>query len=433
MSALKINRDIHDSPLRYQNPYDPEPMDVVTHTLYIPKIFSGEDRKNFENIAETCTSIFSKVIDAYKEDPEVRKLFGFSPELEELILRDPGYETRVPMLRVDIFYNEETGDFKFCEFNTDGTSAMFENEMMASFMKDNDAWNHFRPNARSLALMQPWVDAVAEIWKQARKRNPELPEKPAVIVTDFLENAYYPELVAFRDLFAEDGYVCELEDIRSLRYDGSRLYSEKTGQKYDLIYRRAVTRDVMEHIDEVQDVLKALRDGKVIAVGDFQTQVIHSKMIDEALQSDLVLARLSEEEREFLDRHQPHTYELTPELAEKMKEDKNLWIIKPKDSYAAKGIYAGVELPQKIWEQEVDRQIGTDCIVQDYVPHYQTLNIDLLGDEGFRNYGNLTGLYIYNGKFAGVYSRLSASGIVSTQYNEKMVPTFFEEEEEPER
>ena len=40
-------------------------------------------------------------------------------------------------------------------------------------------------------------------------------------------------------------------------------------------------------------------------------------------------------------------------------------------------------------------------------------------------YSNMTGLYVYNGEFAGVYSRLSDGGIISTQYNEKTISTLF--------
>ena len=43
-------------------------------------------------------------------------------------------------------------------------------------------------------------------------------------------------------------------------------------------------------------------------------------------------------------------------------------------------------------------------------------------------YTNMTGLYVYNGEFAGVYSRLSDGRVVSTQYNEKAVPTLFVKE-----
>lgn len=44
-------------------------------------------------------------------------------------------------------------------------------------------------------LMQPWVESFMEVWKQTKASKDK--EVPSVVITDFLEDAYYPELVAF--------------------------------------------------------------------------------------------------------------------------------------------------------------------------------------------------------------------------------------------
>ena len=57
---------------------------------------------------------------------------------------------------------------------------------------------------------------------------------------------------------------------------------------------------------------------------------------------------------------------------------------------------------------------------------YQTMNIDLAqGEHTFFPVYNLTGLFTYGGKFRGVYSRISKSEIISTQYSEMALPTLF--------
>ena len=101
-----------------------------TRTLQIPKIYDRKTIDRFSEIVDTTYGIFEKVIRNYLEDSEYRKLFPFSKELEELILLPVPYPATVPICRIDIFYNEENGDFKFCEFNTDGTSAMNENKVL---------------------------------------------------------------------------------------------------------------------------------------------------------------------------------------------------------------------------------------------------------------------------------------------------------------
>ena len=125
-SFMKIREDILNSPLHYSTYGSDEKDDIYTESLYLPKIFTQKDKQNFKEICKTCISIFDKIVRAYRKDPAIRKIFRFDPALEKMILHEPGYQTPIPMMRVDIFYNEDTGDFKFCEFNTDGTSAMYE-------------------------------------------------------------------------------------------------------------------------------------------------------------------------------------------------------------------------------------------------------------------------------------------------------------------
>lgn len=55
---------------------------------------------------------------------------------------------------------------------------------------------------------------------------------------------------------------------------------------------------------------------------------------------------------------------------------------------------------------------------------YKTENVDFSKDDDWHLYSNLTGLFVYNGKFAGVYSRISACEMISTQYSEMSIPTF---------
>lgn len=419
-SAYQTSLAIQNSPLEYEVPGANLPVAVYTRTLQIPKFFTQTDKKRFESICSTFYTIFEKTIDAYRKDPAVRRLFHFPPTLNRLIYLEPGYQAAIPVLRIDIFYNEETGDFKVCEFNTDGTSAMFENNRMFEFLSLNNAWNALAPDVEYMELMDTLIDALLEDIREATGL-----EQPKIVISDFLENAYLPELYAFARRFQERGYVCEVADIRRLDYDGQKLFNPETGTRFDALYRRAVTRDIMDHLHDVAPFLLAANDGNIVLLGSFKTQIPHSKMISEAIFQPELQKYFTEEEKAFIQDHMPEAFDLTSRQIPRLLEDRQHWIIKPKDSYGAKGVWAGVDVSQKLWEKLVRDFSDMGYIVEEYIPHYQSLNIDLLGQEGFRPYSNLTGLYVWNGKFAGVYSRLSSAGIVSTQYNERMVPTLF--------
>lgn len=413
-SALKITLAIQDSELNAGN-------GNYTRTLHVPKFFSQADKKQFQAIVEKTYRILTKIIVLYKQEAEIRRLFPFSKELEELILIDPGYKSLIPICRIDIFFDEKNKSFHFCEINTDGTSAMNENYRLDQLLSLNNAYMALKPDVEHLELMESWIDAFLATYASSK----EAKEKPNVAIVDFLENAYISEFYQFQKRFEKRGLVCEIVDARDLKYDGQQLINQKTGTPIDVIYRRAVTRDIMDHLDQVHDLIQAYKEGKIVLIGAFQTQIVHHKCISQVLFDEKVRKHFSEEEKAFIDAHFPRTYDLTEEIAEKIEKDKNHWIIKPKDSYAAKGVWAGVDLDQTHWKKVIYDFIDHDYIAQQYVRPYQSENIDLVNYNVWRDYSNLTGLYTYNGQFAGVYSRLSDSGIISTQYNEKTIATLF--------
>lgn len=417
-SALKTTMSIQASELNAGGPN-------YTRTLHIPKFYTQKDKKIFTSIVDTMYQIFSKVIKAYRNDEEIRKIFGFSKELEELILLKPRYDSLIPICRVDIFYDEKTKKFGFCEFNTDGTSAMNENKRLNDFLSLNNAFMALDTDFEIMELVNTWVDAFLKICQT----DPKLGNMPNIAIVDFLDKAYLNELYVFERVFKEKGYQCEVVDIRSLEYRDHKLWSTKSGMQVDVIYRRAVTKDVMDNLELVKDFIDAIKADDVSIIGSFQTQLIHHKCINQVLLHPLMQKYLTQEEVAYIEKHLPKTYDLTKDVADRIKEDKNRWIIKPKDSYAAKGVWAGVDLNTEEWKNEVNHCTDKDYIAQEYITPYKTENIDLVNYDDYQMYSNLTGLYVYDGQFAGVYSRLSDSGIISTQYNEKTVPTLFIKEE----
>lgn len=392
-----------------------------TRTLHIPKFFSQVDKWRFDKICTYTYDIFERVIQAYMDDPEFRKLFPFPKELEELILLEPGYAVPIPICRIDIFYDENDGHFHFCEFNTDGTSAMNENWKMNSLLPLNNAWDALKPDCEIMELMESWIDAFMEDYRQT----PDAKENPGIAMTDFLENAYISEFYQFEKRFKNRGLNMEVVDIRELDYDGKKLTSKKSGQQIDVIYRRAVTSDIMDHYDEIQPFIQAVKDKNVVLIGAFKTQIVHHKAINQILIDPYMEKILEGWQIRFLNEHLPKTYDLTSSNVKDFEDCKDCWIIKPKDSYAAKGVWAGADLKHDMWLKVLHDHVDRDFLIQQYIKPFKSLNIDLINSDEFKWYTNQTGLYTYNGKFAGVYSRLSDSGIISTQYNEKMIPTVF--------
>ena len=102
---------------------------------------------------------------------------------------------------------------------------------------------------------------------------------------DFLEHCSITEFEEFARRFQKAGYETEICEITKLTYQNGVLYSP-SGHPIDVIYRRAVfTTDVMEHYDEVQDFIEAVKHQDVCLIGSFCTQIIHNKWLFKIIRS----------------------------------------------------------------------------------------------------------------------------------------------------
>lgn len=414
-SALAVKDYLEHSSVAYHG--------RCVHTLHIPKVFTEEIISLYREIVETTYGIFEKVIREYLKNPEYRKLFPFSKELEELILVPNLYDSLLPIARFDIFFNEEDHSFKFCEINTDGTSAMNEDFVLNQALELNTAHLHMKEKYkfRQFELFDSWVETFLKLYETYEKRR----EKPYIAIVDFIEHCSITEFEEFKRRFEKAGYECEICEITQMCYKDHVLYSP-SGHPVDLIYRRAVTTDVMEHYQEVQDFIRAVKNQDVCIMGSFCTQIIHNKWLFKVLREEPTLRLLNEEERDFVHEHIPYTNLMDSRFCRmpQITEDKDRWIVKPLDSYASRGVFAGIDYTYSEWCDIIERHFNKGYIFQEYYHPYQTENIYFPdADAKFIPYTNMSGLFVYNGALAGVYSRLSDGGIISSQYNEKAVAT----------
>ena len=405
--------------------------DEVVNFAYLPKLYPPAVIEQFSSIVTTLYGILAKVIAHYKADPSYRALFGFDRRLEELILLDPGYDAPIPIMRADIFYQADTGLFKFCELNTDGASAMNEDRELCAAIEATPTFQLMQSRGYRMEpfeLFDSWVKVFLGIYGDwSARRGAGSDGVPRVAIVDFQEEATTAEQEEFACRFRARGVDCAVIDIRGLRWDesGQRL-RDPDGGAVDAIYRRAVTTDIMAHYDEVPDFLGAVRAGAVCLVGAFQTQVAHAKIIFEILHRPETRALLAPEEVAFVADHVPATWHLQSDTIDldDILATKDRWIIKPLDLYAARGVVAGRGVGQAVWEKTIREKIDTGYIIQEYVEQYRATNIrnsyslpvggqpQQLREPRLELFQDLTGLYMYDGNLAGVYSRAGQEALI---------------------
>ena len=405
---------------------------IVHHQVvacsFLPRLFNERTYRTLKETAETMHGILVKVMQRYLDDPDYRSVFSFDPRLEELILLPRGYDALLPFARVDVFLDEDTYDVAFCEFNADGSSGMNENREITLSVARSESFKRFaaRHRIEACELFSSWVDEFMRIYGTYEHRI----DNPRVAIVDFLENAVIDEFRVFARLFKSRGVPCSACDMRELTFDGTAL-RDAEGNQIHAVWRRCVTNDVIEHWEESQALIEAVRAEKVALIGSFAGHIVHDKQIFEALFHPKTRALLTDEENALVERTIPKTTFLDDahaDLAE-VRANKDAWIVKPTDHYGASDVYAGAYYSAEEWNAIIDRfangAAGEPFLVQRYITPYRTLtlppdtHIAEQSDDEARAagaavpYNNLSGLYLYNGKFQGVFSRLGPRPTIS--------------------
>lgn len=393
---------------------------------FFPKLYNQESYNTMKYACELTHDILCKVISRYLEDEEYRGIFNYDERLVDLILTPRNYDALLPFARFDIFLNEDTFDFGFCEFNADGSSGMNENREISHSIEDSLSYQRFaqKHNLQTCELFESWVDEFLRIYNTYAFKV----DNPHVCICDYLDHAVSAEFEVFVDRFQARGIKASICDVRHLRFKDNILYNNK-GEEIHALWRRSVTNDVLEYWDESRDLIEAVKAQKVALIGSFAGHIVHDKQIFEALFHPLTQAMLTKEEQEFVASTVPQTQFLDPSIVDigAIKDNKDAWIIKPRDGYGANDVYAGCFTTQEEWLRLVEtfstgEYLG-NFLVQRYITPYKTITLtpDLdiatkTNDEvdiQFELYNNLEGLYCYNGAFQGIFSRLGPYPTIS--------------------
>ncbi len=399
---------------------------VVVDSSFVPRLFDNDTYHAMKETAERAHQILCKVIQHYLDDPAYRTIFDFDPRLQELILLPRGYDALLPFARVDTFLNEDTMEIKFCEFNADGSSGMNENREITHSIENTATYQEFarRHQVRPCELFEAWVDEFIAIYQSSERAK----ENPRFAICDYLDHGVVDEFKLFAGLFKERGFDCTVADVRDLAFDGETL-TDSEGLPIDAIWRRSVTNDVIEFWDQSQALINAVRAQKVTLIGSFAGHIVHDKQIFKTLFDPATKALLTDEENDFIAKTVPQTTFLDSAYInlDEVCANKDGWIIKPTDHYGADNVYAGCFFQQDEWEQLVHRfansAAGDPFIAQTYITPFKTDTLapdtdieNLADDEVSREpvrYNNLNGLYLYNGHFQGVFSRLGPLPTIS--------------------
>ncbi len=381
--------------------------------LYTPRFFTEEEMKNLHEIVEETVELFDRIVELYMTEEDFRKFFAFPSEIEELILLGSPLERVYPMARMDIFYRG-IDDFEFCEINTDGSSAMNEDRVLKELFFDSRLYKALESRGYEIEgfeLFESWVDYVLSNWKGQGM--------PSVGILD--TDTDNDEFRRFARHFAARG--CRVELVTPWELELEDGYLAVRGLKLDYIYRRLVTSDFYKIYDEVDKLVQGIKEGKTVFFGPIASQIIHNKVLFYVVHHPDTQRYFTDQQRSFIKKHFPFTALVDEKIAKDQFyiENRGDYLLKPSDLYASKGIYLGMEMDEELWKTTLEEVVDQDYLIQSFA---KLPTIDMMSyTEGIRRFNHMTGLFVYNGKLQGFFSRGCQGPVIAGSYGGKSLTT----------
>ena len=407
-----------------------------THALYhgaplswafTPKLFTVEGERLLADAAETMYRIMAKTLRAYRSDPAVRAAFGLPADVERLCLIEDHFPCPVPVARVDVFLNEDTGEYWFCELNCDGSAGMTATDEVSCAVALSPTFAALegeRPGLEPYSVVDACAREVLDCygaWDLAGT-GPFPAGRPSLAVVDYLESLSRDEAEDFVARFAAMGVDARITDIRDLSVDevGGRWRLMDGRGPIDCVWRRVVVSEMMgKPCDGADALVLAAEENLACVVGGFSTWPCATKNVFAFFHGPQAASVLDAGELEFVRAHVPFTKVLAPgdDLAPYL--DREAWIVKPADGYNADSVVAGRDVDDGRWLEVLGRGRETGAVVQAYAPQYVCPVVvggcapeDVTQLSGVVDASCMEGLYLFGGRFSGVFTRCGVGATI---------------------
>jgi glutathionylspermidine synthase len=426
--AVKDFKFLNDYLVRHLCTFRGEPMP----SLLKPNFISEQQTRLLAYAVEKISSALNKFISLYVSDEGIRRIMKFSSREEELFRIDPGYSKTLVIARLDAFLDDYS--ITFLEFNCDSPAGIaYADVQEAGFrelFKDNTVFKNWKIDY--FRRQERLVNALMRCYGEYRSGHTALPERPVIAIIDWEDVSTYSEFQIHERYFRQKGYetvICSPYDI-SLKQ--GRVYA--LDREVHLIYRRVITRELIERWEEAGTFIHSLKEGKVCCCNPFRSYIVGSKKVLTLITDPRFQHIYSNEELRVIRETIPWTkvladtkvvfHEQEAGLKNLVADNKDRFVLKPANSYGGKDVHIGLDTDQHSWEKVLNAHLYDDSwVVQEYVTIPRDTYPEVGEKVAFRDkYVNINPFALLE-KYSGTISRVSDDHVINVSAGGGLVPT----------
>ena len=390
-------------------------------------------REDWQSITVACETIWGAIEKIGTIAPGNRVMLeqiGLTDGERDLVAIDPGYGDVSVTSRLDSFLAGEA--YSFVELNAECPAGIAYQDVAAEIFCELPLMRHFMRTHRVTPMYcrNKLLASLLAIYERVRGKG----ERPNIGIVDYKGLPTQREFELFKEYFEGEGYQTAIADPRELELREGKLFSGDC--RIDLVYRRVLTNELLEKIDECRALVQAYRTGAAVLVNSFRTKYVHKKMLFGILTDEQHQHHFSDAERTAIRNHIPWTRKLkdtkttygdeTVDLLDYVRSDRSKLVLKPNDDYGGHGIYIGWETDPAGWDQAIEAALAGDYLVQERVSTgremFPFVNEKEGGVQMIEQLLDIDPLLFF-GKVGGGFTRLSSSSLANVSSGAGMVPT----------
>ncbi|HDS08145.1 MAG TPA: hypothetical protein ENO05_11025 [Bacteroides sp.] len=401
-------------------------------TLLKPNFISSRQSALLKSHVERMSRALNKFIGLYLSDDRVRGIMGFSEKENRLFRIEPGYRNPLVISRLDAFLNGES--LKFLEFNCDSPAGIAYADVLEEgfqvIFRKYPFLNGYR--IRYARRQGRLLESLLQCYREFREIQRQFPEKPVVAIVDWADVSTRSEFELHRQHFTEHGIETIIATPQDFEIKRGRAVAG--GQEVHLVYKRVITRELIEKWDEVQDFIGCIGSGLVCCCNSFRSYIVGNKKVLAVLADPRYQSVFTDRERQLIRNTIPWTAVLADvrvkygrrlvHLKSFIPEQKDRLVLKPGNKYGGKDVYIGRETPQDVWEKVMNDHLDDDTwVVQEYVDiptdEYPEISRSVVFKPKYVNINP----FALNNRYSGTITRISDSPVINVSAGGGLVPT----------
>ena len=393
-----------------------------------PHFVTQSEWRQIKMTCETVWGAIEKVGRIAPSDKLMLAQIGLTEGERELVAINPGYDEISVTARLDSFLTDQT--YQFVELNAECPAGIAYQDVAAEIFYALPLMREFTQQHRVTRMYcrQNMLDALIEIYERVRGRG----EKPQIAIVDYKGLPTQREFELFKEFFEASGYSTTIADPRQLELREGKLHHGDF--RIDLVYRRVLTTELLEKVDECRPFLEAYKTGAAVFVNSFRTKYVHKKMLFGVLTDERHQHYFSNAEQEAIRRSVPWTRRVEDakttyagqeiDLLQFLRARRDTLVLKPNDDYGGHGIYIGWESDESAWDRAIEDALRGDYLAQERVTTSREI-FPFVDETGVQMIEQLLDLdpLLFFGKVSGAFTRLSSSSLANVTSGAGMVPT----------